>query len=97
LGAYLDTGWSEKIDCTANGGVIFWPMIPLQLKGPQNVLTEGSQCMIMFIFFFRRRPKHSPAKIVEVLESISSKVEFEEFPWLEKHLWAGKFWRMGIL
>ncbi len=32
---------------------------------------------------------------MEVLKSISSKVVFEEFPWLEKHLWAGEFWSDG--
>lgn len=45
--------------------------------------------------FLSAPPRYSPAKIVEVLKSISSKVVFEEFPWLEKHLWAGEFWSDG--
>jgi putative transposase len=45
--------------------------------------------------FLGASPRYSPAKIVEVLKSISSKVVFEEFPWLEKYLWAGEFWSDG--
>ena len=40
-------------------------------------------------------PKYSPAKVVEVLKSISSKEIFKEFPELEKELWAGEFWSDG--
>jgi hypothetical protein len=35
---------AEKIDCRANGEVIFQTMIPLHLKTHKNVLTRGSQC-----------------------------------------------------
>ncbi len=45
--------------------------------------------------FVSAPPKYSPAKIVEVLKSISSKVVFQEFPWLKKHLWTGEFWSDG--
>lgn len=45
--------------------------------------------------FLSAPPRYSPVKIVEVLKSIRSKVVFEEFPWLEKHLWAGEFWSDG--
>ena len=45
--------------------------------------------------FLSAPPKYSPAKIVEVLKSISSKEELKEFPELEKELWAGEFWSDG--
>lgn len=45
--------------------------------------------------FLSAPPKYSPAKIVEVLKSISSEAGFEEFPGLEKELWAGEFWSDG--
>jgi len=45
--------------------------------------------------FLSASPKYSPAKIVEVLKSISSRVVFEEFPGLKKELWAGEFWSDG--
>jgi len=45
--------------------------------------------------FLSASPKYSPAKIVEVLKSISSKEVFKEFPELEKELWAGEFWSDG--
>jgi putative transposase len=45
--------------------------------------------------FLSAPPKHSPAKIVEVLKSISSREVFKEFPELEKELWAGEFWSDG--
>jgi putative transposase len=40
-------------------------------------------------------PKYSPAKVVEVLKSISSKEVFKGFPELAKELWAGEFWSDG--
>lgn len=45
--------------------------------------------------FLSAPPKYSPAKIVEVLKSISSRKVFEEFSGLEKELWAGEFWSDG--
>lgn len=45
--------------------------------------------------FLSAPPKYSPAKIVEVLKSISSKEVFKGFPELEKELWAGEFWSDG--
>ena len=45
--------------------------------------------------FLSAPPKYSPAKIVEVLKSISSKEVFKEFPELERELWAGEFWGDG--
>lgn len=42
-------------------------------------------------------PKDSLAKIVEVLKGISPKEVFEEFPELDKELWAGSFGVMGVL
>jgi hypothetical protein len=35
-------GWSEKIDCGANGEFVLHWMTPLHLKASKNVLTEGS-------------------------------------------------------
>jgi len=35
-------GWSEKIDCGANGELVFYWMTPLHLKANKNALTEGS-------------------------------------------------------
>ena len=45
--------------------------------------------------FLSAPPRYSPAKIVEVLKSISSRKVFAEFPGLEKELWAGEFWSDG--
>lgn len=45
--------------------------------------------------FFSALPKYSPAKIVEVLKSLSSRVVFEEFPGLKRELWPGEFWSDG--
>lgn len=45
--------------------------------------------------FLSAPPKYSPAKVVEALKSVSSKKVFEEFPWLERELWAGEFWSDG--
>jgi hypothetical protein len=33
-------GWSEKIDCRANGEIVFYWMIPLTSKDSKNVLPQ---------------------------------------------------------
>lgn len=40
-------------------------------------------------------PKYAPAKVVQIMKSISAREIFEEFPRLRKQLWAGEFWSNG--
>lgn len=40
-------------------------------------------------------PKYSPAKVVQVMKSISAREIFEKYPQLRKRLWAGEFWGPG--
>jgi len=40
-------------------------------------------------------PSYSPARVVQVLKSISVREVFREFPELRKQLWAGELWSDG--
>jgi len=40
-------------------------------------------------------PKYSPARVVQVMKSISAREVFREFPSLRKQLWAGELWNDG--
>ena len=40
-------------------------------------------------------PKYAPAKVVQIMKSISAREIFKEFPRLRKQLWAGEFWGDG--
>jgi putative transposase len=45
--------------------------------------------------FLHAPPKYAPAKIVQVLKSISAREIFRQFPHLRRQLWAGEFWNDG--
>ena len=40
-------------------------------------------------------PKYSPARVVQIMKSISAREVFKEFPDLRKELWAGELWNDG--
>jgi len=40
-------------------------------------------------------PRHSPARVVQVMESISAREVFKEFPEMRKQFWAGELWSDG--
>ena len=40
-------------------------------------------------------PKYAPAKVAQIMKSISAREIFKEFPRLRKQLWAGEFWGDG--
>jgi putative transposase len=37
-------------------------------------------------------PRYAPAQVVQIMQSITAREVFEQFPQLRKRLWAGKFW-----
>ncbi len=45
--------------------------------------------------FLSAPPRYSPARVVQVIKSISAKVVFKEFPGVKKQLWGGEFWSDG--
>ena len=45
--------------------------------------------------FIEVPPKYSPARVVQIMKSISARKIFEKFPELRKQLWAGEFWNDG--
>ncbi len=40
-------------------------------------------------------PKYSPARVVQIMKSISAREVFSKFPNLRKQLWAGELWNDG--
>ena len=40
-------------------------------------------------------PRYSPAKLVQIMKSISAREVFRKFPKLRKQLWAGELWSDG--
>ncbi len=45
--------------------------------------------------FLHAPPKYAPARIVQVMKSISAREIFRQFPQLRRQLWAGEFWNAG--
>ena len=40
-------------------------------------------------------PRYSPARVVQIMKSISAREVFSQFPDLRKQLWAGELWNDG--
>ena len=40
-------------------------------------------------------PRYSPARVMQIMKSISAREVFERFPWLRRKLWGGEFWGDG--
>ena len=45
--------------------------------------------------FLGAPPRYSPARIVQVLKSISARELFLRFSWLRRKLWGGELWEDG--
>ena len=40
-------------------------------------------------------PKYSPARVVQIMKSISAREVFKKFPEMKRQLWAGELWNDG--
>lgn len=45
--------------------------------------------------FLEAPPKYSPARIAQILKSISAREIFQRFSWLRERLWGGELWEDG--
>ena len=45
--------------------------------------------------FLEAPPRYSPARVVQILKSISAREIFRRFPWLRSKLWGGELWEDG--
>jgi len=45
--------------------------------------------------FIHVPPKYSPAKVVQIIKSISAREIFRRYPEIREHLWAGEIWSDG--
>jgi putative transposase len=42
--------------------------------------------------FLSAPPRYSPARIMQIIKSISARELFARFPWLKDKLWGGELW-----
>lgn len=40
-------------------------------------------------------PRIAPARAAQILKSLSTRLLFQEFPWLKQHYWGGEIWAAG--
>jgi len=45
--------------------------------------------------FWGAPPRYSPARVVQILKSISARELFARFGWLRQKLWGGELWQDG--
>ena len=45
--------------------------------------------------FMQVTPRYAPARVVQIMKSITAREVFEQFPQLRKRLWAGELWGAG--
>ena len=45
--------------------------------------------------FLSAPPRYSPARVVQIIKSISAKIVFKQLPEVKKQLWGGEFWGDG--
>ena len=45
--------------------------------------------------FLEAPPKYGPARMVQMLKSISAREVFQRFPWLRQQFWSGELWADG--
>ena len=73
------------------------------LKTIFNMIAEGYEFRIDTMevmedhvhIFVEVPPKYSPARVVQIMKSISAREVFKVFPNLRKQLWAGELWNDG--
>ena len=40
-------------------------------------------------------PRIAPSQVAQIFKSISTKILFQQFPWLKKQYWGGEIWAAG--
>jgi len=45
--------------------------------------------------FLLAPPRYAPARVMQILKSISARELFERLPWLRRKLWGGELWGDG--
>ena len=45
--------------------------------------------------FLLAPPRYSPARVIQIMKSISTRELFARFPWVRRKLWGGEFWGDG--
>lgn len=45
--------------------------------------------------FLSAPPRYSPARVMQIMKSISAREIFVRYPWVRRKLWGGEFWGDG--
>ena len=45
--------------------------------------------------FLSAPPRYSPARVMQIMKSISAREIFARYPWVRRKLWGGEFWGDG--
>jgi putative transposase len=45
--------------------------------------------------FVSAPPRYSPARVMQIMKSISARELYARFPWVRRKLWGGEFWGDG--
>jgi putative transposase len=45
--------------------------------------------------FVSAPPRYSPARVMQIMKSITAREIFARFPWVRRKLWGGEFWGDG--
>ncbi len=68
----------------------------VQIAGAYDIEIDTMEVMPDHVhLFLSAPPRYSPARIVQILKSISARELFARFPWLRRRLWGGELWENG--
>jgi putative transposase len=67
-----------------------------QIAGAYDIAIDTMEVMADHVhLFLSAPPRYAPARIVQILKSISARELFARFPWLRRRLWGGELWEDG--
>lgn len=57
----------------------------------ETIGCDKDHCHILV----RAKPRYSPSNVMRLAKSITAKLLFKQFDWIEEVLWGGEFWSDG--
>ena len=68
----------------------------VQIAAAYDIEIDTMEVMADHVhLFLAAPPRYAPARIVQILKSISARELFTRFPWLRRRLWGGELWEDG--
>lgn len=57
----------------------------------ETIGCDKDHCHILV----KSKPRYSPSNVMRLVKSITAKMLFKKFEWIEEELWGGEFWSDG--